>query len=131
MLASLHNLERSSACAANAPTYRRIVNLEIASGFSFQPGRWLADVSPHLLTAQQRESLALAKASGERRRALEATLPKDLHFMKGWPPRVPSTAEARIIAAVRAIVLAQARLTSPYISAADIRERFMELHAAR
>ena len=131
VLASLHNLERSSACAANAPTYRRIVDLEIGSGFSFQPERWLADVSPHLLTAQQRERLPLAKASGERRRALEATLPNDLRFRKGWPPRVPSPAEATIIAGVRAIVLAQAGVTSPYISATDIRERFKELHAAR
>ncbi len=37
--------------------YRDLVDLEIASGFSFRQGLWLADLRPDLLTEEQREAL--------------------------------------------------------------------------
>ncbi len=37
--------------------YRDLVNLEIASGFSFRQGLWLADLRPDLLTEEQCQSL--------------------------------------------------------------------------
>ena len=46
----------------NPDHYREMVDLEIASGFSFQNGYWLADLRPDLLTPQQRASLAKLRA---------------------------------------------------------------------
>ncbi len=37
--------------------YRDLVDLEIASGFSFRQGLWLADLRPDLLTEDQRQAL--------------------------------------------------------------------------
>ncbi len=37
--------------------YRDLVDLEIASGFSFRQGLWLADLRPDLLTEEQRQAL--------------------------------------------------------------------------
>ena len=88
VLAGLNNLAVSSTCEGNHPAYRAIVGIEAKSGFSFQPGRWLADVSPQLLDAQGTAAIRKAKLMAERRRTIESELPNDLRFMKG-PPRVP------------------------------------------
>src|SRR5689334_13827174 len=37
--------------------YRDLVDLEIASGYSFRQGIWLADLRPDLLTEEQREKM--------------------------------------------------------------------------
>ncbi|MGB3798125.1 MAG: phosphoadenosine phosphosulfate reductase, partial [Alteraurantiacibacter sp.] len=131
VLTSLHNLEMSSRCEANVPAYRRIVDLEIASGFSFQPGRWLADVSPHLLTDAQVRALPHAKRFCEQRRKLEGRMPSDLRFRRGWPPRVPDTAEAGLIAEARAHIIRELALDNAFPTADAIRARFSELHQAR
>jgi 3'-phosphoadenosine 5'-phosphosulfate sulfotransferase (PAPS reductase)/FAD synthetase len=45
----------------NHDLFHELVEIEIASGFSFQHKRWLADVAPELLTADQIERLAQAR----------------------------------------------------------------------
>ena len=40
-----------------------MVELELTSGFSFQPGRWLADMKPDWLTSEQRQRLQAIKAA--------------------------------------------------------------------
>lgn len=42
----------------NPDHYRDLVELELTSGFSFQQGRWLAEIRPELLSDDQRERLA-------------------------------------------------------------------------
>jgi 3'-phosphoadenosine 5'-phosphosulfate sulfotransferase (PAPS reductase)/FAD synthetase len=42
--------------------YRDLVDLEIASGFSFRQGLWLADLRPDSLTAEQRQVLHRVRA---------------------------------------------------------------------
>jgi len=49
----------------NPELYRQLVNLELESGYSFQSGRWLADLHPHLLTDAQRERLAVMRQPEE------------------------------------------------------------------
>ncbi len=131
VLASLHNLETSTTVPGNRTALDLLVDLEIASHFSFQPARWLADVAPALLGARRRAQLAQSKANAVRRRQLEAGLPVGLRFQRGWPPRVPTRIEAEQIAAVRAEILAQHALPNHFPGAAAVIDRFTELHAAR
>lgn len=101
IMGSLPDLTSSASCRDNQEVYRRMVDLEIASTFAFQGSRWLADVAPDLLLPGIRAAVALAKYRATVRCALEARIPKDLLFVKGVPVRVPTTAEAEIIADVR------------------------------
>ena len=131
VLAGLNNLAVSSTCEGNHPAYRAIVGIEAKSGFSFQPGRWLADVSPQLLDAQGTAAIRKAKLMAERRRTIESELPNDLRFMKGWPPRVPTLDEAHTIHRVRREMTTTHNLVNHWPDALTIRERFAELHAAK
>lgn len=60
----------------------------------------------------------------------EASLPADLRFQKGWPPRLPTTSEAARIAEVRARILGHHGLPNLYPRAGDIIGRFTELRQA-
>ena len=130
VLASLHNLTVSAQAPGNAPAFREIVDIEAASGFSFQSGRWLADLAPHLLEADTLAQLGHAKTFAALRRSLEATLPSDLRFCRGWPPRIPNITEAGIIAGVRARLLETLDLANHYPRPRDVRDRFAQLHRA-
>lgn len=131
VLASLHNLVTSAKNPGNHQSYRDIVDIEIASGFSFQPGRWLADVASELLLPEQTALLAAAKTVATERRQAEGSLPPGLRFCRGWPPRIPAMDEARTIAAVRGRLLEALNLPNRYPVANDVRDRFAELHSRR
>jgi hypothetical protein len=45
----------------NPAYYRDLVDLEIERGWSFQKGRYLAELRPDLLTQQQRQAFALMR----------------------------------------------------------------------
>lgn len=131
VLASLHNLQTSASAPTNRAAFKLLIDLELTSQFSFQPARWLADIAPALLTPRQQGRLDHAKAGAIRRRQLEASLPDGLRFQRGWPPRVPTHAEAVRIVAVRSEILAQHGLTDRFATPRLLIERFAELHAAR
>lgn len=131
VLAGLQNLTVSAANQGNHDAFRRIVALENVSAFAFQPNRWLADIAPGLLNVEEIASSTRAQKLAARRKALEARLPVDLRFKRGWPPRIPSLAEAQTIAAVRSDLLETHGLQIRWPDAAAVRERFAELHAAR
>jgi 3'-phosphoadenosine 5'-phosphosulfate sulfotransferase (PAPS reductase)/FAD synthetase len=63
IMAKRTDLAASATCAANAPVYRTMVSLEIASTFAFQGSNWLGDVAPHLLSAEQRAEARSASPS--------------------------------------------------------------------
>ena len=63
VLASKNDLHIGAA--HNPELYRQLVDIEIESGYSFQSGRWLADLHPHLLTDAQRERLAAMRQPEE------------------------------------------------------------------
>jgi hypothetical protein len=54
ILGSQADLLASTTCSDNTAIYRAMVDLEIASTFSFQDSHWLGDTAPHLLDATQR-----------------------------------------------------------------------------
>lgn len=131
VLAGLLNLSVSAANQGNHDAFRRIVALENVSAFAFQPNRWLADIAPGLLNVEEITSSTWARELAARRKALEARLPVDLRFKRGWPPRIPSLAEAQTIAAVRNELLRAHGLQTRWPDAPAVRARFAELHAAR
>lgn len=101
IFASLHDLKASAAAPSNAQIYRELVGIEARSTFPFQPARWLADVAPRLLPTALQSDIMRAKADQRERRRLEGAMPFGLRFVKGWPPRLPTRAEAEDIAAAR------------------------------
>lgn len=122
------------AVAARVPTNRgtllHLVEMEATSTFSFQPDRWLGDVAPDLLPASLSMDLARGKALAAERRQLEAMLPANLRYVKGWPQRVPTIEEAATIADVRGRILAVHGLDTPYRTADQVRARIGDLYEA-
>jgi len=131
VLASGADLQAATTCPDNLALFHELVDLEISSAFSFQSNRWLGDVNPELLSEQQMAGLAIAKSIAKERAALEARIPEELLYEKGWPLRVPTQAEAQILAEVRIQVSQLQGLTSKYLDACSIRARYQELIAIR
>ena len=107
--------------------YRRMVALEATSGFAFQGARWLGDVAPHILGRDLAAGLVLGKARAGRRREIEARVPKDLLYVKGWPVRAPDQAEAELLADVRGQVSALYGFDASYLTPETIIGRYVEL----
>lgn len=130
VLSSINNLEVAASQPGNLDALKRITDLELDSAFAFQPSRWLTSVAPHEIENAERR-LGTATRLRELRASLEGRLPKDLMFKRGWPPRIPSQAEARAIANVRGRLLAEYGWKNRYPEAEAIRGRFEELHSAQ
>lgn len=129
IFASLHDLQASTSAPLNADVYRELVGIEASSTFPFQPTRWLADVARHLLGTALRSDIARAKTDQLQRRTTEAAMPDGLRYVKGWPPRLPTRAEAEDILVARRPILARHDLRDCYPSASAIMDRFAELIA--
>jgi len=131
VLQSLGDAQASASAPANRPALLHLVGLEATSTFSFQPARWLADVAPRHIPGNLRNRISLAKADAAERRRLEAAMPSDLRYVKGWPPRIPTIEEAGIIAASRAPILSRHGLADLYPNAGAVRDRFSDLIALK
>lgn len=107
--------------------YRHYVSMEADSTFSFQHGRWLADIAPHLLTPGLIADIERAKVRAGERRALELALPARHRFVKGWPLFVPTPEEAMQIVEARRVILGHHRLDDAYGSVPLVIDRFQEL----
>ncbi|WP_288806383.1 phosphoadenosine phosphosulfate reductase family protein [uncultured Novosphingobium sp.] len=131
VLQSIADARASARAPANREALLHLVGLEASSTFSFQPGRWLADTAPALLTSELAVRIGEAKLAAERRRALEAAMPPDLRFVRGSPPRLPTLPEAEVIAAARHEILAQHGLANRFPTGRAVQRRFAQLHDAR
>lgn len=129
IFASLHDLQASAAAPPNTAVYRELVGIEARSTFPFQPSRWLADVAPHLLSRGLCADIVRAKADQAERRRIEAAMPSGLRYVKGWPPRLPTAAEASAILAARRPILSRHGLAERFPTERSIMERFRELMA--
>lgn len=123
------DLASSAACNDNVAIYREMVELEIASTFGFQGSRWLADVAPHLLSAETLERVAAAKERAEQREALEALIPEHLLYERGWPRRMPTADEAELLCRVRRELAALLGLEVEYTEPAALLARYAGLMA--
>lgn len=125
------DLRAASHHLGNVASYRRLVNLEIASSFGFQGSRWLADVAPGLLEPHIREAIEPAKAAVRRRVEVQARIPRELLYTAGWPTMVPSPEQAQLLAEVRREVAQAVGICVDYVDADSIIERYEELIAKR
>lgn len=119
-------------CAAAAQPeahdlYRRMVTLEAASGFAFQGARWLGDVAPALLGGDLAAQLEVAKDRAAARKRIEARVPKELLYVKGWPVRAPDQAEAELLADVRSQVSTLYNFGALYLTPGEVIDRYEEL----
>jgi len=101
IMSNMADLTAASAVPESHALYRRMVQLEIESGFAFQGSRWLGDVAPHLLTPEMRAAHAAAKEKAARRVLIEKRVTKPMLYVKGWPLRMLTDDEASILAGVR------------------------------
>jgi 3'-phosphoadenosine 5'-phosphosulfate sulfotransferase (PAPS reductase)/FAD synthetase len=131
IMASARDLAAAAAAPESHDLYRRMVALEIASTFAFQGSRWLGDIAPQLLTPSARNELADAKARAAQRVAQERTLTKEMLFVRGWPTRMLTDAEAELLASVRRSVCRLVGIESAYLSPDAIHRRYAELLAAK
>lgn len=127
ILSSANDLRAAISCEDNHDIYRRMVALEVMSSFSFQSGKWLGDVAPHLLSEQMLAGLAWAKTQALIRELAEAELPKHLLFTKGWPTALPTAGEAELIADVRRRVSDAAGLASSCLTGEAVLIRYADL----
>lgn len=127
VLQSLPDQLASVKAPGNRDLLLDLVDLEARSTYSFQQGRWLGDLAPHLLPNSLCAQIGEAKRKAAERSALEAALPAGLRYVKGWPPRMPTVAEAHEIVAARQVILAQHDLEVIYPTAVDVLGRFAEL----
>ena len=131
VLARESDLRAGTRNPANIPAYRRTVDLEIVSAFSFQSARWLGDMAPAALTPEQRDGLAIGKARRAARVKLESQLPKELLYVKGWPRFVPDADQCRLIAEMRQGVCALYGFDFPYTTPDAIQARYTALYEAK
>lgn len=123
--------ENATKPAESHDLYREQVDLEIASTFSFQSGGWLGDVSPYLLSTEQRLQLEEAKVKAEARECLDKQIPKHLLYVKGWPHSIPTEEEAILLSAHRRDVAKVMGLDVKYTTAEDVIARYTELMALK
>jgi hypothetical protein len=107
--------------------YRKIVELELESTFSFQAGRWLADIAPHLLPKDLRDLIPSAKRRALQRELAEAEIPKSLLYTAGWPARVPDCNEAALLANIRRRVAESVGIQIIYLEPEEIVSRYRQL----
>ncbi|AOH83648.1 phosphoadenosine phosphosulfate reductase [Sphingomonas panacis] len=131
VLASANDIGVAARAPGNLGVLLHLVDIEATSTFSFQPERWLGDVAPDLLPASLAADFARGKALAQERRRLEDRMPANLRYVKGWPQRVPSLAEASVILTTRTAILAMHGLASPYDTPQLIRDRIAALYDAQ
>lgn len=132
VLGSENDLTVAAHAPGNLGVLHHLVDMEATSTFSFQPTRWLGDVASELLAPSLLLDLHRAKERAAERRQLEERMPANLRYVKGWPQRVPSLAEASVILTTRSAILDMHGLVSPYDTPHLVRDRIAELfHAER
>lgn len=131
IMSSLADLVAAAAQPETHDLLRRIVALEIASTFAFQGGRWLGDVAPHLLDRRMNCGRTRAKERAAQRIAAEGRIMPAMLYVRGWPSRMLTDAEADILASVRREVSGLFGFRSSYLDRQAIHGRYAELLAKR
>ncbi len=109
--------------------YRRMVDLECRSTFAFQGSRWLGDLRPDLLSSPA--ALSTAKSRSALRRDWESRITPGMLYVKGWPTRMLTDAEAELLASIRRSISGQLGFKSTCLHRDDIHQRYAELIARR
>lgn len=127
IMSAEYDIQAGISDERNHDTYREMVDLEVQSTFSFQDDYWLADAAPWLLTDEVRSLVPKAKLAAQKRQLIEATIPKHLHYTKGWPECIPTPREAVLLGDVRRQVGQLVGLDMAYTGPVEIVQRYEEL----
>ncbi|MGB3386529.1 MAG: phosphoadenosine phosphosulfate reductase family protein, partial [Pseudaminobacter sp.] len=131
IMSSFADLAAAAAQPESHDLYRRMVALEIASSFAFQAGRWLGDIAPHLLDRSMTDGLIRAKERAAQRISAESRITPATLYVRGWPTRMLTDAEADILASVRREVSGLFGFQSRYLDRNAVHERYAQLLAER
>ena len=131
IMSNLTDLAAATAQSESHELYRRMVQLECDSSFAFQGARWLGDIAPHLLADDQSQQLAEAKVRAVERVRIEGAIEPGMLYVKGWPTRMLSDAEADVLALVRQAISRMFGFQSSCLTRDTIHERYAELMAKR
>jgi 3'-phosphoadenosine 5'-phosphosulfate sulfotransferase (PAPS reductase)/FAD synthetase len=131
-LASDNDIKAGLRDPHNHRSYIRLCALEVLSGFSYRPTKWLCDEAPDLLPEEIRSEIAGAQEKAIKRRILEKGNPKELLFKnhggaKAWPQFQPTLAQCGIIATVRSEVASLMQLEIKHTTAESVYARYAEL----
>lgn len=129
IMSSLADMIAAARQTEGHSLYRRMVRLEINSGFAFQGARWLGDIEPAILSIEMRRELDEAKEKAARRVSIEKLITKDMLYVSGWPLRMLTNDEAEILASVRQQVSALYGFNSDCLDVASIHSRYADLLA--
>lgn len=127
IMSNIADLTAASAVPESHDLYRRMVQLEIDSGFAFQGSRWLGDVAPSLLPTDMAVAHAEAKQKAVRRVAIEKRITKPMLYVKGWPTRMLTDDEATTLACAREEVSALYGFEPFFTTREEIHRRYAEL----
>ena len=125
------DLLAGASCPDNHQVYVDMVELEARSTFAFQGSRWLAEVAPHLLSADLLERVEAAKRAASVRQAIEDAIPAHMLYTAGWPTVMPTFAEAALIADVRRRVSGLLGIEANCLTATDVLARYEHLFEAK
>lgn len=131
IMSSLPDLIAASLQPEAHDLYRRMVSLEAESSFAFQGSRWLGDVAPQNLTDQGLADLAAGKERARERQRIEASIPKNILYVSGWPTAVPTPAEARILADARREMAGLFGFDAQHTDAESVIVRYQDLMAVK
>lgn len=131
IMSNLGDLVAASAQEESHSIFREMVRLEIDSSFAFQEARWLGDIAPQILTAEERAGLAIAKHRASLRKEIEGQITKPMLYVKGWPTRMLTDDEATTLASVRSRVSELYGFASGCLTADAIHARYAELIGIR
>lgn len=131
IMSSLADMTAATRQREGHGLYRRMVRLEINSGFAFQGTRWLGDVAPELLSAEMQRELVEAKEKAAQRVALEKQITKEMLYVAGWPLRMLTDDEAEILASVRTQVSRLYGFNSTCLDVESIHSRYASLLAEK
>lgn len=129
IMSSEDDLAAATLVPETFPLYRRMVELEIASTFAFQGGRWLGDVRPEILLPGRAEALRNAKIKALERIAIEAKITKGMRYVSGWPTRMLTDSEAKILADARRRIGRLLNIEPLYLDVPSIHGRYADLMA--
>lgn len=127
IMSSLADMTAAAQQAEGHDLYRRMVRLEINSGFAFQGSRWLGDIAPSLLSAEMQRELVDAKEKAARRVAIEKQITKDMLYVSGWPLRMLTDEEADTLASARLQVSRLYGFNSDCLDVPGIHARYAHL----
>ncbi|WP_292502512.1 phosphoadenosine phosphosulfate reductase family protein [Mesorhizobium sp.] len=129
IMSNLADLTAATAQPEAHDLYRRMVGLESTSTFGFQGARWLGDIAPHLLDADASHRFANGKIRALHRIAAEAKITPGMLYVKGWPTRMLTDAEADVLAETRSRITGLFGFNSDHLTRHSIHQRYADLMA--